>query len=200
MSTDRLWRSLAVLLPALAAILAPMSTVDLAYHLRAGAEILATGAIPAADTWTFTAPGAAWFDQQWAAQILLRVTEQLGGWTGLVVLRAAATGLVFLCLGTIALRRGMSARNATLLVVAAFAVAAPAMALRPQLLGMVCFALVLLLIEGRRRHPRSLWLVPVIVAVWANLHGRSSSVRSLSGSPGWPTPTIERRRHGPPLR
>ena len=171
MSTDRLWRSLAVLLPALAAILAPMSTVDLAYHLRAGAEILATGAIPTTDTWTFTAAWMPWFDQQWGAQVLFRVTEQLGGWTGLVVLRAAATGLVFLCLGTIALRRGMSARNATLLVVAAFAVAAPAMALRPQLLGMVCFALVLLLIEGRRRHPRSLWLVPVIVAVWANLHG-----------------------------
>lgn len=58
-----------------------------------------------------------------------------------------------------------------MLVLVAFAVAAPAMALRPQLLGMVCFALVLLLIDGRRRHPRLVWLVPLIVVAWANLHG-----------------------------
>jgi hypothetical protein len=53
----------------------------------------------------------------------------------------------------------------------AFLVAAPAMALRPQLLGMACFAIVLLLVCDRRTHPRALWLVPVVVAVWANLHG-----------------------------
>ncbi|MGK2849999.1 MAG: hypothetical protein ACSLFN_03705 [Candidatus Limnocylindrales bacterium] len=171
MSTERLWRSLAVLLPALAAILAPMSTVDLAYHLRAGTEILATAAIPTTDTWTFTAAGSAWFDQQWGAQVIFRLVEQIGGWTGLVALRALATAVIFACLGVIAARRGLGARGGTLLVVLAFVVAAPAMALRPQLFGMVCFAIVLLLLEGRRWHPGRLWLVPIVVAVWANLHG-----------------------------
>lgn len=171
MATDRLWRSLAVLLPILAAVLAPLSTVDLAYHLRAGAEALASGAIPSADTWTFTARGAPWFDQQWAAQVLLHVVERSGGWTGLVVLRAATTGIIFACLAVIARRHGLGARRATLLVLAAFAVAAPAMALRPQLLGMACFALVLLLVDRRREHPRGIWLVPLVVAAWANLHG-----------------------------
>lgn len=171
MSTDRLWRTLAVLLPAFAAILAPLSTVDLAYHLRAGAEILATGAIPTADTWTFTVAGTTWYDQQWAAQLVLHLTHQTGSWTGLVLLRAIATGIVFACLLVIATRHGMRGRTAALLVLAAFVVAAPAMALRPQLFGMVCFALVLLLIDGRRTHPRLVWLVPLIVVAWANLHG-----------------------------
>ena len=36
MSLTRLWLCLAVLLPVLAAIIAPLSTVDLAYQLRAG--------------------------------------------------------------------------------------------------------------------------------------------------------------------
>jgi hypothetical protein len=36
---------------------------------------------------------------------------------------------------------------------------------------MACFAIVLLLVDGRQRHPRGLWLVPAIVVVWANLHG-----------------------------
>jgi hypothetical protein len=171
MTTERLWRSLAVLLPILAAILAPLSTVDLTYHLRAGAEILATGAIPTVDTWTFTAAGEPWFDQQWGAQLLLHGAERVGGWTGLVILRAAATGVVVACLLAIARHHGLRTRPATLLVLAAFAVAAPAMALRPQLFGLACFALVLLIVDGRRDRPRGMWLVPVIVAVWANLHG-----------------------------
>ena len=38
-------------------MLAPMSTVDLTYQLRAGAEIIDTRTIPTVDTWTFTAAG-----------------------------------------------------------------------------------------------------------------------------------------------
>jgi hypothetical protein len=46
-----------------------------------------------------------------------------------------------------------------------------ALTLRPQLLGMTCFAIVLLIATDRRRHPGRLWLVPLVTLVWANLHG-----------------------------
>ena len=170
-SLNRLWLFLAVALPVLASLLAPMSTVDLTYHLRAGGEILATGAIPAIDTWTFTAAGQPWVDQQWGAQVVLALAERLGSWTGLVLFRALLTGLIFGSVLAMARRRGLDARTAALLTIGAFLVAAPAMALRPQLLGMACFAVVLLLVVDRRAHPNRLWLVPLIVAVWANLHG-----------------------------
>lgn len=171
MTLNRLWVFLAIALPALAALLASMSTVDLTYHLRAGGEILSTAAVPAADTWTFTAAGQPWVDQQWGAQVVLALTERSGGWTGLAILRAALTGAVFTCVTLIGLRRGLDARTAALLAIVVFVVAAPAMALRPQLLGMACFAVVLLLVTDRRAHPRRLWLVPLIVMLWANLHG-----------------------------
>jgi hypothetical protein len=166
-----LWAFLAVALPVLASLLAPMSTVDLTYHLRAGSEILASGSIPTVDTWTFTAAGQPWFDQQWGAQVILRIAEQLGGWTGLAVLRAMLTGVIFASLFTIGYRRGLDARLVAILTLVAFVVAAPAMALRPQLVGMALFALLLLLIERRRARPRLLWLAPVIVVIWANVHG-----------------------------
>lgn len=171
MSTGRLWLFLAVGLPVLASLLATMSTVDLAYHLRAGSEILVTGAIPTEDTWTFTAAGTPWVDQQWAAQIVLALVDRLGGWTGLVLFRAALIAVIFGSSLLILRRRGLASRTSALLVLAAFAVAAPALALRPQLLGMVCFVFALVLVADRRRHPRRLWLVPMIVLVWANLHG-----------------------------
>jgi hypothetical protein len=170
-SFTRLWLFLAVALPVLASIVATLSAVDLTYHLRAGSEILTTGAVPTVDTWTYTAAGRSWVDQQWGAQVVLRVAEAIGSWTGLVLLRAGLTGLIVGCLLVIARRRGLDARTTALLVLAAFVIAAPAMALRPQLLGMACFAVVLLLVADRRARPRGIWLVPVLVLVWANLHG-----------------------------
>ncbi len=171
MSFSRLWFFLAMALPALAALIAPMSTVDLTYHLRAGSEILATGRVPATDTWTFTAAGQPWVDQQWGAQVVFALAERIGGWTAIVLLRAALTGLVFACLFVVARRHGLDARTASVLSLVAFLVASPAMAMRPQLLGMACFAAVLLLVADRRTNPGRLWLAPVIIAIWANLHG-----------------------------
>ena len=171
MSLRALWSYLAIGLPVLAALLAPMSTVDLTYQLRAGAEMLATGAIPAQDTWTFTVAGTPWFDQQWGAQLILRLVEQLGGWTGLALVRAGLTATIVGSVFYVARRRGLDARTSALLTLAAFLVAAPAMALRPQLFGLVLFALLLVVIELRHKRPRVLWLAPVIVAVWANVHG-----------------------------
>ena len=97
MSLNRLWTFLAVALPVLAALLASLSSVDLAYHLRAGDEILRTGAIPRIDTWTFTADGLPWLDQQWGSQVILAAVYRIGGWTGLALLRAGLVGAIFAC-------------------------------------------------------------------------------------------------------
>lgn len=171
MSLNRLWTFLAVALPVLAALLAGLSAVDLAYHLRAGDEITSNGAIPQVDTWTFTAEGLPWFDQQWGSQVILSIAYRIGGWTGLALLRAALVGAIFGAVVLIGLRRGMSPRNAALLTLGAFAVAAPALALRPQLLGMACFAILLVLAADRHRRPARLWVVPLLVIFWANAHG-----------------------------
>ncbi len=181
MTLGALWAFLAVALPVLAALLANLPSVDLAYHLRAGALFLDTGRVPAVDTFTFTAAGQPWLNQQWGAQALLAATYRIGGWTGLVVLRAVLTGL-FAGLVFVACRRqGIDRRRAAWLTLAAFSLAAVAMGLRPQLLGVVLFAVVLLLVVERRRHPRLLWLVPLLAIAWANLHGSFFLAPALLG-------------------
>ena len=137
MSLNGLWAFLAVSLPVLASLVASLPATDLAYHLRAGSEILSTRAIPSVDSWTFTAAGLPWFDQQWGAQVLLDVTYQASGWAGLAVVRAALVGAVFGTVFLLCFRRGLEARRAALLTLGAFIVAAPALALRPQLIAMV---------------------------------------------------------------
>jgi hypothetical protein len=52
-----------------------------------------------------------------------------------------------------------------------FALAAPALALRPQLVGMALFAVTLVVVDDRRRRPSLLWALPLLAIVWANVHG-----------------------------
>jgi len=75
---SQLWIVVAVALPAIVALLVPLPAVDLAYQVRAGNQILATGAIPAVDTWTFTVAGTPWVDQQWLSQVLLALGYNAG--------------------------------------------------------------------------------------------------------------------------
>ncbi len=168
-----LWTFLAIALPVFASLIATLSAVDLAYQLRVGAEILGGSGIPVVDSWTFTANGRPWLDQQWGAQVALAQIYAVAGWTGLVILRATLVGLISgLILLAIRLRApAMRPRTAALLALAAFVVMAPALALRPQLLAMALFTLTLVLLAARRTHPRAIWFIPVIAAVWANVHG-----------------------------
>jgi hypothetical protein len=168
---SRLWVFMAVSLPVLATLIGRLATVDLTYLIRAGDGILDTGVIPRVDTWTFTAAGLPWVDQQWGAEVIFATVFRFGGWTGLVLLRAVLVAIIFGCVYAICRRRGLPVRTAALLTLAAFIIAAVALGLRAQALGMAFFAVLLLLVSERRAHPRVLWAIPPLVLVWANIHG-----------------------------
>ena len=155
LSFDRLWIWIAIALPAFVALLVPLPAVDLAYQVRAGDEILATRALPVADTWTFTVWGTPWVDQQWLAQVMLAAGYAVGGWELLAVLRAGLVAFTTGVLVAMARERGASSRTAAILALAAFALAAPALALRPQLFGIALFAVLLWLIAVRGRSPQA---------------------------------------------
>lgn len=167
----QLWAFLAILLPVLGSLLAPLSTVDLAYHLRAGGIVLHTGALPVTDSFTFTAAGLPWLDQQWGAQVALAAIYRAGGWALLAIVRAVLVGLVVSLVLRACRSAGAGLRVAAWLTLAGFAVSLVALGMRPQLLGMVLFAAVLAILAGRERHPRLVWAIPILVAAWASIHG-----------------------------
>src|SRR5664280_2997585 len=147
-----------------------MSTVDLAYQVRVGDLMRASGSILSTDALTFTAAGQPWLNQQWGAGLLLSVGHSIGGWAGLAVLRALLVGLaVGLVFWTV--RRWLAVRPAALLALGAFLVGIGALALRAQLFGVVCYVLVVALLADRRARPRLAFVVPLVVLAWANLHG-----------------------------
>jgi hypothetical protein len=169
-SLPQLWAVVAVVLPVIA-LHGALGTIDLAYHVRAGDSILHTHMLPARDTYTFTVPGAAWLDQQWGAQVVFAMVYRALGWPGLSLLQILLGALTVLFVYLACRNAGTPPRVAAALTLAAFAIAWTSLTLRPQLLAAVLFAISLWLIAGRRAHPERLWWMPLVVAVWANVHG-----------------------------
>jgi hypothetical protein len=170
-SIDGVWAILPVVVPVLVTLMSTMLAIDLAYHVRAGDLILDTRAIPRVDTFTFTMAGRAWLDQQWGAQLLMALAHRAGGWGALAILRALLIGATFGMTYRTCRVRGAAPIAASCLALGGFVVSLQALAMRPQLLAVPLFAASLLVLVERDAHPRRLWLIPVMAALWANLHG-----------------------------
>ncbi len=162
---------LAIFLPAIASMLAPIMTEDIAYVVQAGRLALETGRIVDADSFTFTVLGEAWVNQQWGAGVIFAAIYDGVGWAGLLVTRAVLIGLTFAFVYAACRATHASRMVASLVSLGMFVVAATNLALRSQTFGVLCFAAVIAILAWRRQRPLLLWLVPLIMVFWANTHG-----------------------------
>jgi hypothetical protein len=152
-------------------LLPRLSTIDLAYQIRAGEFMLNTHTILRTDLFSFTALGSPWMNQQWGAQLLFAMLFRLGRWPGLILSRVALAALVYAFVYLSCRSSGASTRLSAALTFASFGVSAGGLILRPQLLGMALFATFVWLAASREAHPRRLLCVLPLMAVWANVHG-----------------------------
>jgi len=159
-------------LTAFAASQAPVSDSDLFWHLTVGRDIAAHG-IARLDTYSWTVAGRPILVDQWLGQLVLSLAYTIGSWRGIVTLRSIAAGAI----AAIVVWNALAERPRRPLI--AVLAALPALALsrfawtdRPELLGLLCFTiLVALLRAGRRGALRAFALCPPLLLVWANLHG-----------------------------
>jgi hypothetical protein len=171
LTLSQLWSVVAVSLPAISMLLPKLSAIDLAYQVRAGTLMFHSHRLLRTDPFSFTAGGMPWLNQQWGAELAFAAIYRVGGWALLVVTRALLAALIFLLVFLACRARGAKRKLAAGLAIASFSVSLPGMILRPQLLGLLFFALTVWIISARDRFPRRLLLIPAIVVVWSNVHG-----------------------------
>ncbi len=193
MTLPQLWALVAVGLP-MVVVVGYLGAIDLAYHIRAGDLMLHTQSLLRTDRFSFTAGGSAWLNQQWGAQVVLALVFKWLGWAGLAMAHAVLVGTIFLFVYLACRAKGPPARISAWVSLAAFAASLVNLSLRPQLLGMAFFALALWLVVDRKRHPLRFLAIPVLVAVWANVHG-SFIFGPLLAALAW----VEDRRERPIL-
>lgn len=142
---------------------------DTWWHLAAGRWMASEGRILQSDVFSATRSGAVWVNPGWLAQLILYGVFRLLGVAGLNVLTAAiAVGSLWLLWPRL---DGPELLRAFVLLLAASA-AAIFWAARPHMFSFLFSAAYLAILEDWRSGKEvRLWLLPVLMVLWANLHG-----------------------------
>jgi tetratricopeptide (TPR) repeat protein len=170
MSAERLQRILLVvftvlvLTNAFTAGLRTVSDSDTCWHLATGRYVWEHRTIPSADVLSFASAGMPWIYPPFG-QVLLYLTYRVGGYAALSWLSA------FACVGIVAYlirRRTMPSLALAMLAIPSIAYrTAP----RADLFSTVLFAVLLGELWAFHRYERRrLWIVPVLMLLWVNLH------------------------------
>ena len=123
------------------------------------------------DLFTFTVAGHSWLNQQWLAEVFFAAVWRAGGWNGIAAIWGLIVGVASLLVFLACRSAGASTVSATLLTLAGYLVGVQILTMRPQLLGVLLFTCVQWIVATRQGRPRRLWIVPLLVLVWTNVHG-----------------------------
>jgi hypothetical protein len=161
----------ALLLATAALSLLDIRDFDYWWHLKTGELILASGAVPKFDTYTFSVPGARYVDVHWLFQIGVYALERAGGHAAVVLAVFAVFAAALAFAGAAAGRRDRPALVALCLALALLAASDRIMP-RPEIMTILFLAIEVYLLERWfARGGRSIWLLPPLHLLWANLHG-----------------------------
>ena len=149
---------------------------DLGWHLAAGDLITDQGRVPFHDPWSFTSAGRQWFNLSWLWDVIASLLFQHASFTGLIVFVIACGAVIAGYLTSLCLSSGASAIAVCISVLSAcllypaFSAAYPNiyLAASPNISTML-FS-VIFYGECLKR-TRWIFLLPVVMALWANLHG-----------------------------
>jgi len=142
---------------------------DTYWHLRAGDWILSEGSLLKVDPFSLTRFGSDWIYPGWLAQIALTAVYQLLGFPGLNLLTALVVAAAFGFVWSTMQGRPLLRAFVVLLAATTSAVYWSA---RPHIFTFLFTAATLWgLAKFRREGSRVIWLLPVLTAIWANVHG-----------------------------
>jgi hypothetical protein len=150
-------------------LIRPIDDPDIWWHLKTGQHIIHTLRVPRTDIYSYTAAGKEWIAHEWLSQTLMYITYSLSGWIGLIVFSSLVTAAIVLYLA-----RHCDAPPQIVLVVAIISEAAALVVLRnprPRLATLLFTAVVFIMLRTYIRDERKrLWLLPIVIAFWVNLH------------------------------
>ena len=164
-------RHLFVLVPVLGVGVAaarPITDNSFLWHIRAGTVQLDAGEVLRADPFSFTAAGESWRTQSWIADLGYGLLERWMGDLAWVWPLVAITMLGTVALVGLAVYRENRAPLATAMVLFVVVwVLLRTLVPRPVVFSHLLLAALVVALA----HPRVRWVIPLLMWVWAGLHG-----------------------------
>src|SRR4029077_1413997 len=141
LTLDHVWLAVALMLIALRPLLTPIPPNDFWWHMATGRAIVAQGAIPVVDSFSYTQAGQPFFNQGWLAQLLMYGIYQLGGIPLTYIAQALVIALAYgLLLRRCLLRTGQVQLSVGLLLLTTLPLSFDNWLVRPQSYAFPLFA------------------------------------------------------------
>lgn len=153
-----------------------LADADIGWHIRAGQEAITRHAIPRIDFFTSTMGGKPWFDWEWLSDIAVALLANAGGLNGVVWLAALVVAITFAWMFRLLIVRGTNFLFALGLVVLALGASMLHFLARPHVLSWLLTLAFYWILDSTERskdasQARRLWLLPVLMLLWVNVHG-----------------------------
>jgi hypothetical protein len=152
---------------------------DAAWHLKAGELILTSGKIPMHDTWIFSSTQQ-WYNISWSWDILTYLIYQKAGFDGLFITQCILFALVCVAIYRYALSINGHQDTATVVATLSSLMVWDLLYFRPQILTYFFCIAVLYLISTRDK--RAIFICPIIMILWVNIHGSFLGIYSVFGA------------------
>ena len=178
---------------------------DFWWHLRTGQWILKEMRIPYTDAYSYTMQGQPWIAHSWLAEIAMYLLYQYIGPFILPLLRSLLQVATMALLLKMLWQRWPRLWGSMALILVAFFASTKFWLVRPNSASLVLFVAILYLWYRYKWQGRDqLWLLPMLMALWANLHSGyiygllllgALSVGEVLAGRFWPDPVpLERKR------
>jgi hypothetical protein len=162
---------LATLLAVATIALSSLTVFDFWWYLAAGQRILQTRSVPATDPFSYTAEGRPWINHMWATQVLFTLLWERWGRLALIGLKTATVAATFWVVLAAMRARGVHPLLASAMTLLAAWTGAGFWHARPQTFTFLLVGILTWLLRaGWENRPATLAIVPVLVALWVNLH------------------------------
>ena len=144
---------------------------DTGWHIVTGGLILGGGSIPRSDPFSYTMPGIPWTAHEWLSEVIFAKVHSLAGLNGVVVLSVSVIALTFFFLYRYMTRSATAPLAAALLTAVAAGAAALHWLARPHVFSLpMTLAFYAILDSHQRGGKNRLMLLPLLMALWVNLH------------------------------
>ncbi len=145
---------------------------DTGWHIRAGELILDAGAVPRHDPFSHTMAGREWFAWEWLTDVTMALLHRHRGLAGVVGGAFLILLASYAALYQLMIRRGADSIVAFAMTVFAALASIVHWLARPHLFSIALMIAWLAMVESfRRRRTRWIYFAPLVIALWANLHG-----------------------------
>jgi hypothetical protein len=166
-------------------VLTPLSMrllgdAGIGWHIRTGQQIAATHAIPRVDSFSSTMPGRPWFAWEWLYDVVVGQLDAAFGLNGVVWFTAVIIAAVFAWMFHLLVARGTNLLVALVLVLLAMSASMIHFLARPHVVSWLFTLAWFWILDSSERKDfnqvggsrrRWLWGLPLLMLVWANVHG-----------------------------